>query len=266
MNDIDIDPQTVIFEKGKDIFLKNQGNKAILLIHGFTGIPYEMKYLADKIYENTDYTIYVPRLPGHGTNTKDFKESSANDWLRKSYDSYLELKSDYDSVSVIGLSMGGLISLLIAAKFEVNKLITISPALNTYNPFDKLTPILKYFLPKIKQKTGLERIKNSKDKEEKFYHRNYHLYHYTSQIAELVKIMKLTKKNLTKVTVPTLILASEADKLVPISSSRKIKRKISSSNKEIYIFEKAKHVICNSEKKEICVNKTLEFLSERTPH
>ncbi|MGM0409846.1 MAG: alpha/beta hydrolase [Bacillota bacterium] len=265
MNNINIDPNTVIFDKGKEIFLKNKGNKAILLIHGFTGIPYEMKYLADNIYINTNYTIYVPRLPGHGTNTQDFRESSANDWLRKSYDSYLKLKSEYDNVSVIGLSMGGLISLLIAAKFEIEKLITISPALNTYNPFDKLTPILKYFIPKIKQKTGLERIKNSEDKEEEFYHRNYHLYHYTSQIAELVKVMKLTKKNLANVTVPTLILASEADKLVPISAAQKIKRKISSVYKEIFIFEKAKYVICNSEKKEKCIKKTLEFLSERTP-
>lgn len=266
MNDININPETVIFETGKDIFLKNKGKKAILLIHGYTGIPYEMKYLADSLYENTDYTIYVPRLPGHGTNTQDFRESSANDWLRKSYDSYLKLKSTYKDISVIGLSMGGLISLLIAAKFDIEKLITISPALNTYNPLDKLTPILKFFLPKIKQKTGEKRLKNSKDKEEEFYHKNYHLYHYTSQVAELVKIMNLTKKKLSKVTVPTLILASEADKLVPINSAFKIKNRINSSHKEIFIFEEAKHVICNSEKKEKCTKKTIEFLSERTPH
>lgn len=266
MNDINIDPKTVIFEKGKEIFFEKQGNKAILLIHGYTGIPNEMKYLADSLYENTNYTIYVPRLPGHGTNTQDFRQSSADDWLRKSYDSFLKLKSNYENISVIGLSMGGLLSLLIAAKFKIKKLITISPALNTYNPFDKLSPILKYILPKIKQKTGENRIKNSNDKEEEFYHRNYHLYHYTSQIAELVKLMKLTKKKLSKVTTPTLILASEADKLVPLKAAKKVKNKINSTYKEIYIFEKAKHVICNSEKKEKCVKKTLEFLSEGTPH
>ena len=261
MDDINIDPKTVIFENGKEIFLENKGKKAVLLIHGYTGIPAEMKYLAQSLYKNKNATIYVPRLPGHGTNTQDFRESSANDWLRKSYDSFLKLKSHYEEVSVIGLSMGGLIALLIAEKFKVKKLITISPALNTYNPLDKLTPLLKYFLPKIKQKTGEKRIENSQDKEERFYHQNYHLYHYTSQIAELVKIMKLTKKKLSKVIAPTLILASKSDNSVPLKSALTIKNKIKSSTKKLFVFDKADHIICNSQKKDKCVEEILHFLS-----
>ncbi len=266
MKDLNIDSNTTIFPKGQEIFFEGNKNHAILMIHGFTGIPHEMRYLAEKLYESTNYTIYIPRLPGHGTNNQDFRESTANNWLRKTYDSYLKLKSIYKDIYVIGLSMGGLLALLTTTRFKVKKLITISPALYSHNFLIPFTPLLKYFMPKIKQKTGEERIENAENKEDKFYHENYHRYHYTAQVAELAKIMKLTKKRLTKITSPTLILASTEDELVPIKAAKKVKDDISSNYKKIITFENSPHVICNGKEKEECAQKCITFLEKRTPH
>ncbi|HKK48867.1 MAG TPA: alpha/beta fold hydrolase, partial [Alkalispirochaeta sp.] len=79
---------------------------AILLFHGFTGYPGDMRYLAGRLNE-AGYTTVVPRLPGHGTNHEDFQSTSARDWRRKAVDAYLEVASRHDHVVVGGLSMGG---------------------------------------------------------------------------------------------------------------------------------------------------------------
>lgn len=44
---------------------------AILLIHGYTGSPRDMIWLGHQLNE-AGYNIYIPRLPGHGTNKNDF--------------------------------------------------------------------------------------------------------------------------------------------------------------------------------------------------
>ena len=47
------------------------GDKAILLIHGYTGSPREMLWLGTQLHK-AGYTVSIPRLPGHGTNKEDF--------------------------------------------------------------------------------------------------------------------------------------------------------------------------------------------------
>lgn len=263
MNDIEIKPDTTIFPEGRPYFWKESNETAVLLIHGYTGIPKEMNFLSQKIKEKTDYTIYIPRLPGHGTNSQDFRQSGARDWLRKTYDSYLDLKKEHKKIYVIGLSMGGLLALLTAARFEVEKLVTISAALDTRSSLVPFTPILRYFMPTIKQKGLEKKIENSKTKFEKIYHKNYHMYHYTAQIAELVKIMNLTKKQLKEVFSPALIIGSTNDELVPITAARDIKNKINSKKKEIIIYNNSPHVVCNGPEKEPCSKKIIEFLKEK---
>ena len=53
--------------------------------------------------------------------------SNWHDWLRKSLESYLNLKSYYEKVYVIGLSMGGVLTALIAEKFEPEKIVLAAP-------------------------------------------------------------------------------------------------------------------------------------------
>lgn len=251
-----------VLNKRREIFQKGEEKNAVLLIHGFTGSPYEMKYLGESIYKNLNYTTYIPRLPGHGTNSKDFRNTTANDWLKKGINSYLNLKSYYKNVSVIGLSMGSLISLLISVKFNVQKLILISPAIKPINPLVPFTQLLKFFIPKTKQKSGEERINGAKTEEDKIYHINYHKYHYLEQIAELYKLIKLSKKQLSEVNNPTFIIASKKDELVKMEGVKEIYNKIESKKKKLITFENSSHVITQGEEKEKCAQKTINFLKD----
>ena len=48
-----------------------RAEKAVLLVHGFTGYPGELVRPAEDLYEK-GFDCFVPRLPGHGTTGKDF--------------------------------------------------------------------------------------------------------------------------------------------------------------------------------------------------
>ena len=47
---------------------------AVLLVHGYTGYPGELRSVADALYE-AGHSVYAPRLPGHGTTRADFLQT-----------------------------------------------------------------------------------------------------------------------------------------------------------------------------------------------
>ncbi|MFW5982050.1 MAG: alpha/beta hydrolase [Halanaerobiaceae bacterium] len=259
IKDININPDSNVLSISQERFYKGSQDKAVLLIHGYTGSPSEMDYLARRINQKNDLTVYVPRLPGHGTNNKDFRQSNAKEWLRKVYDSYLDLQVKYKGVYIGGLSMGGLLALLTASRFKTEKLFLIAPALYSHSKTLNLTHFIKYFIPSIKNKL----ISNEYQTEEEiFLYNNYWKEHYTKQAAELHKLMRLTRKKLNNITADTLIICSPIDEQVPMKAAYRIKKEISSKNKELIILENSPHVINNGPEKEECAEHIIEFLNK----
>ncbi|MFW6034888.1 MAG: alpha/beta hydrolase [Halothermotrichaceae bacterium] len=258
MKDLKISANTVNNPFSKEKYYKGSDKDIVLLFHGFTGVPGHMYYLGERIYKQTNYSVYIPRLPGHGTNSSDFRQSNSRDWLRKAYDSYLNI-SHFNNIYIAGLSMGGLLALLTAAKFEIDKLITISAALYALSPAVPFTHIVKYIIPKIK--VSNEPSEDLETEAEKNHWENYWQYHYTAQVAELHKLMMLTRRKLKNINCDSLIIASTEDNTVPIKASYKIKEKINSSSKELVIFNNSPHVINNGPEKKECADKIIDFLS-----
>ncbi|MEJ6951678.1 alpha/beta hydrolase [Natronospora cellulosivora (SeqCode)] len=259
IKDININSDSKVINSSREILHKGKKNKAVLLLHGYTGSPREMAFLAKRVHQESNYTVYVPRLPGHGTNKRDFQQSTAKDWLRKSYDAYLNLKSYYNEVHIGGLSMGGLLAILTANRFKVEKLFLIAPALYACNKSLALTHLFKYFIPYLKNKSN----KNEYQTEEELdLYENYWKHHCTKQAAELHKLMILARKKLTSITSDALIICSPIDKQVPIKAAYKVEEKISSTNKKLILMENSPHVINNGPEKEECAQHVIDFLNE----
>ncbi|GAB6188781.1 alpha/beta fold hydrolase [Marinitoga arctica] len=246
----------ILYEKSQPLFLKG-GKIAVLLIHGYTGTPYDMHYLGERLNEN-GYTVYIPRLPGHGTNSKDFLNSNWKDWLRRVIDSYIELKSKYEKVYVGGLSMGGVLTLLLASKFNPEKIVLAAPALEVRDWRLKLTPIIKLFTKKInrnKKETyneeGLNRLA-----------REYWDFDWPSKGADLYKLQRLAKKRLSNITSDTLIIVSKKDGAVPLNVKDVIKNKIRSKNIKTVVLEKSPHVVVNDIEKDKVADEIIQFFNE----
>jgi carboxylesterase len=101
--------------------------RGALVLHGFTGNPQSMRGLAVALAD-TGLTVELPLLPGHGTDVADMVPTRWEDWSAAAEAAYAELAARCGSVVVVGLSMGGTLSLWLAERHpEVAALVLVNP-------------------------------------------------------------------------------------------------------------------------------------------
>lgn len=188
--------------------------EAVLLLHGFTGYPGEMEPLA-KGLAGAGYAVSAPRLPGHGTCRHDFLLTGAEDWARRAYDAYLDLRADYELVHVCGHSMGGLLASSIAASFGVQRLILLAPAFEFSIRHIGLTPLIAPFRAVIaggRKPSAFDRgnpVRNA-------LHAEYWADVMVAPAAELMRLRRLCRKNIGHCRSRILVIAGDKDASVPV--------------------------------------------------
>ncbi|EIM01928.1 alpha/beta hydrolase [Rhodanobacter thiooxydans] len=96
-----------------DFFLKG-GRSGVLLIHGLTGTPMEMKLLG-KGLNNAGFTVHGMQLAGHCGNVEDLLATGWRDWYASVEQAADAMLDKVDQLFVGGLSMGALLALKLAA-------------------------------------------------------------------------------------------------------------------------------------------------------
>lgn len=87
----------------------------VLVLHGFTGSPQSMRPVAEACAA-AGYTVELPRLPGHGTSVADMLGTTWGDWSTAAEAAYDELAARVEAIVVVGLSMGGTLTLWLATR------------------------------------------------------------------------------------------------------------------------------------------------------
>jgi carboxylesterase len=104
------------------------GPHGALVIHGFTSIPVSMRGVADALAA-AGFHVELPLLPGHGTVVEDLVPLRWADWLGEVEAAYQRLAARVDKVVVVGLSLGGALTLRLGADHpEIAGLVCINPA------------------------------------------------------------------------------------------------------------------------------------------
>jgi carboxylesterase len=104
------------------------GDVGVLVLHGFTGNPSSMRPIADALVA-AGYSVEMPRLPGHGTTVAEMKTTAFADWSAEAERALVELQGHTTSQVVVGLSMGGTLSLWLAARHpELAGVALVNPA------------------------------------------------------------------------------------------------------------------------------------------
>ncbi|TCO74820.1 alpha/beta hydrolase [Marinisporobacter balticus] len=236
-------------------FFHEGNDEGCLLIHGFTGTPAHMQLLG-KALNKEGYTVNGILLKGHGTCVEDMNECNWKDWMQDAVDGYERLRKKCSKVYVLGLSMGGVLSLLLAEKYPVERIVSIATPVLIYDRFALLAPIVKYFMPYKKWKS--EPTQGQNDTKNSIAYASIPI----GAVPSLLKLMKQAKKNLSKITCPTLIVQSHMDQTVKPMSAQMIYDKISSKEKEILWLKRSKHV-CTSGPEVKCIHeKIIAFLEK----
>ncbi len=129
----------------RGFFLKGNNGSAIILAHGMTGSPQEMKFLGKSLHKN-GYSVICPRLAYHGKPIEILKKAKWQDFYNSIRGAFLEVADKHDFIFVSGLSMGALLALLLADEFgdKISAVSCLSPTL-FYDGWN--TPWSKCFLP-----------------------------------------------------------------------------------------------------------------------
>jgi carboxylesterase len=90
------------------------GRSGVLLIHGLTGTPTEMRFLAKGLNRN-GFTVHAMQLAGHCGDEEDLLKTGWRDWYASVCDAADKLRGEVDHLFVAGLSMGALLALKLAA-------------------------------------------------------------------------------------------------------------------------------------------------------
>jgi carboxylesterase len=102
----------------------------VLLVHGLTGTPVEMKPL-EKHLQKLGVDVENVLLAGHGGSHQDILDSNWQQWMESVRQAMQRVLSRNDRVIICGLSMGGMIGAGLAAEeARVSALVMLSPTLH----------------------------------------------------------------------------------------------------------------------------------------
>ncbi|MBN2433730.1 MAG: alpha/beta fold hydrolase [Spirochaetes bacterium] len=261
-----INPDCATVQNGLPLYLQGKNDKAVLLIHGYNGYVHDVSFLANKL-NKAGFTVSVPRNTGCGTDHTDFLSTKSRDWIRHAVDCYLDLKAVYKDVYLVGLSMGALISIILASHFKVKKLVLAAPAVILISPVLPFTSFLRIFIKKIKRNTKFKPLNpvNNRTfaKEWKFLNSEYWSWHYVPALYQLQKIRRQAIKAVKKVKSDTLVLASKSDLTVSLKTVIYLRDKCSAEKFESRIFEKSSHVITDSVEREDVAKAVIDWLIDK---
>ena len=100
----------------------------VVVVHGFTGNPGSMRGLAEACAA-AGFHVEMPRLAGHGTHVDDMMPTRWADWSRDADAAYAKLAQRVAKIVVMGLSMGGSLTLWLAAQHpETSGIVCVNPA------------------------------------------------------------------------------------------------------------------------------------------
>lgn len=241
-------------------FFDGTNGKGVLLVHGWTSTPYEVRRLGKYLNEN-GYTVSGIQLTGHGTVPKDLEGVACEQWIADVQEGVAKLKQSCGKVFIAGTSIGGNLAMISAAgNINVAGIILMAtPYKMRYEPvalfFVKLALRLKkkyrrkFYPPTFGLSTTITRLIS------------YQTYPVAS-VLEAFEAVKEARVKLPSVTQPCLIMQSTHDHIVAKNSMENIYACIGSRVKEKKYIDKAYHTFISDIKNKHVFTDILEFLNK----
>ncbi|MDB4968273.1 MAG: alpha/beta hydrolase fold protein [Myxococcales bacterium] len=229
-------------------FSLGEGDRGALLLHGFTGSPFEMRLLGEDLARR-GFAVEGVRLAGHVGTTRDLASTTWHDWYRSACEGLDRLRNRVGRkrVAVAGLSMGGLLTLEmarqraddLAAICVMSAPLWLPPQAEGFARFTSRLPLIR--------RAALPKIAGSDIRDPEMKRRNGRAQGRAGMplaaLASLVELGAHLRDKLGDVKTPTLLAHSLSDHTVPFECMDAIAHRIGTTEYAKLVLRDSFHVI-----------------------
>ena len=255
------------------------GPNAVLLIHGLTGAPAELK-LVGKGLARAGFTVYSVQLAGHCGTEADLLATNWHDWLNSALAAFDHIRSRHDVVFVGGLSMGALLSLLVASHRpgQVSGCVLYSPTmfydgwsiprvsvllhaaiLLGLGRFLRFRENFPYGVKDDRLRSRILAAMEAGQSEEAGL-----LYMPGRSLADLLRLIRDLKQRLPNIRTPALVLHAREDDVTSLRNASYIAAHIGGRVEKI-LLDDSYHLITLDRERDLVIEHTIAFLHRMTP-
>jgi carboxylesterase len=229
----------------------------IVLFHGFSGSPWELFPLGKSLSAH-GYFVEGPLLPGHGKSPEDLLFVDWFSWLRAAE---IELLKHAQPVIVGGLSMGALLSLILAERHpnRVKALVLLAPVvalkgaggiLKKFQHVDLRGLVPRWVHKKFPDIENIE-VRNGAPC----------LPRYPLQrVFDLMTLQDMAAQAVPNIQCPSFIVGAKNDHVVPIEAIEKLHRHLAQS--KMLTLQRGFHIIPRDHDAALAAEKIAAFVDE----
>ncbi len=235
-------------EIGEPFFLQARKPRlGVLLVHGYLAAPEQMRPMAEHLRDR-GASVYVVRLDGHGTSPEQLTQVRWQQWMATVRCGYGVVRQHDERVVVGGFSLGGVLSLLLAASLGSGVVGTfaINPPMGLRDRRASLVgPLVRFngALRRLHLSNGhYQRLNDDTESPDINYRRDF-----LAGIREVRAVSQVCWRRLREVTAPTLLLQSDRDPLVTSEATRRALRRLGAADRSLETLPFDRHVIVRGE-------------------
>ncbi len=217
--------------------LPGEGRAAALCLHGLTGTPYEVRPLGVALAARGVRAL-GPALPGHNETPDRLARIGWREWLDAARAEAGELRKRHACVFLVGMSMGGLLSLALAAEARVEGLVVVGTPLHLPFGLVPLLPLVRHLRPFAHKRVGSD----IRDARARARHPSYPVMPLAS-LQQLGRLQRRVRALLPRVEAPLLVAHGALDGTAKPADAREILAGVGSREKELLILPSSGHVV-----------------------
>ena len=234
------------------------GEVGVVCVHGFTGTPYEMRFLGEQLH-HAGFTVSGLQLPGHGTTVADLDRTTANDWAAAVTRAVDAMRERCRAVAVVGQSLGGLLALHTAAqRSDLACVATLAAPLWLGGLAMRVAKWTAGSRIRSLPKLGGSDVRDRKVRRENPGYRAVP----TRALGELIAFMRVVDDELPRVTAPVLVLHAEHDHTAPVACAARIAERTHAERTRI--LPRSYHLIASDVEREIVAAEVTAFITRHT--
>lgn len=231
-------------------FFFEEGNRAVLLLHGFTGNSSDVRQLG-RFLQKKGYTSYAPQYEGHAAPPEKILKSSPFVWFKDALDGYdFLVDKGYDEIVVAGLSLGGCYALKLSLNRDVKGIVTMCSPMYIKTEGAMFEGVLEY----------ARNFKKYEGKDEATIQKEMDHFKPTDTLKELQGQIEDVREHIDEVMDPLLVIQAEQDQMINTDSANIIYNESESDDKDIKWYANSGHVITIDKEKELVFEDVYNFL------